>query len=865
MGTTVKGHLQAASIPPLLLKLVLVLFVAELTIDSLLPQLLPAVLPLQRTLADALILALVTVFAAWQLFYQPVASSQGNDLALIHTSLAKLALNAAIVTFVVELSTMAIVPYLLGGRGVVSWCLVDASLVVAISAPLLWLIAVRTLEGGRRFSANSLYSGSTLLVKLLAAFLAIELVSRGMLHQFVPEDETAIVAVAEMLVEPILVSIVIWWLVLEPLRRMAVSEKTRFDAVSLQMVDAVIITDGQGMILTPNPAAELLFRYAPGEMEGEGVGILFPGVSSLAALMGENRMAGPASVAREVVGLRRDGTQVHLDVTVSRVAQGEQSICMAIMRDNSERKWAEESRLHTISLLEATLESSADGILVVDTDRKVQVYNRRFAEMMDLPSELGATSNSLRFVEYFKKLVTNPEGFVERVEELYRHPDMEDYSLVTFHDGRVIERYSRPQRLGDRIIGRVWSFRDVTARIQTEQSLKESEERFRQIFEQSEDAIILFDPATCSIIDANPTTEKIYGYDRNEIVDRGLGAICTPSSIVRMRDFICGDHREGAFRADIIDNRRKDGTGIIVSARGKTIRLQGRDAVYCTFRDITERIRLEKEASSIQAKLIHTNKMTSLGIMATSIAHEINNPNNYILANAQLLESVWHDAEAIMAEYLEQNGDFTLAGLSFSGQRDAFPGMITGIRDGSDRIRDIVSNLRGFAGQGTANLHGNVDCNKVVSFAVTLTSHLVPRYTRHFSVELADELPPVKGNTRLLEQVVLNLIMNALQSLPDPERGVWVSTCHDRDRGTVSITVRDEGAGMTEAVAHRIMEPFFTTKLDRGGSGLGLSISQAIVRDHGGTMDFRSELGKGTVFIVSFPAYPLHKGADDEA
>jgi signal transduction histidine kinase len=191
--------------------------------------------------------------------------------------------------------------------------------------------------------------------------------------------------------------------------------------------------------------------------------------------------------------------------------------------------------------------------------------------------------------------------------------------------------------------------------------------------------------------------------------------------------------------------------------------------------------------------------------------------------------------------------------------------MIAGIQDGSDRIRGIIDRLKEFVRQGTSTLEGRVDCNTVVSFSVTIMRHLISRHTRNFSMELSEGLPLVRGNTHLLEQVVINLLMNALQALPDPDRGVWVTTGHDPEARTVTISVRDEGCGIPEAIAQRIHEPFFTTKLDNGGSGLGLSISQTIVKEHGGTLEFRSTPGRGTIFTVSLPQLPINEGVDHES
>ena len=111
----------------------------------------------------------------------------------------------------------------------------------------------------------------------------------------------------------------------------------------------------------------------------------------------------------------------------------------------------------------------------------------------------------------------------------------------------------------------------------------------------------------------------------------------------------------------------------------------------------------------------------------------------------------------------------------------------------------------------------------------------------------------MRGNAQRIEQVVVNLLLNACEALPDPERAVRVATEHDRDAGVVRIAVRDEGVGIPPEHLARLTDPFFTTKRDQGGTGLGLSVSAAIVKEHGGTLEFRSPPGAGTTVVLSLP------------
>ncbi len=151
-------------------------------------------------------------------------------------------------------------------------------------------------------------------------------------------------------------------------------------------------------------------------------------------------------------------------------------------------------------------------------------------------------------------------------------------------------------------------------------------------------------------------------------------------------------------------------------------------------------------------------------------------------------------------------------------------------------------------------MFSKVDINGIIRSAMVIARAFVKKATDNFSVQLEDNIPRINGSAQGLEQVVLNLLQNACQALCDRGKAVSIGTSYlDAGRGRVMITVRDEGAGMSDEVLAQIKQPFFTTKREQGGTGLGLSISAGIVDEHGGTLTIESQPGTGTVVTVAFP------------
>ena len=163
----------------------------------------------------------------------------------------------------------------------------------------------------------------------------------------------------------------------------------------------------------------------------------------------------------------------------------------------------------------------------------------------------------------------------------------------------------------------------------------------------------------------------------------------------------------------------------------------------------------------------------------------------------------------------------------------------------------MVNELRDFALHRPDARRELVDVNTVVKSAVTLAANLIRKSTGHFEIRYGVGLPEVRGNFQRLEQVVVNLLVNACQALSDVSEEVFVGTEHDREQDTVRIVVRDAGCGVKPEDVPHVTDPFFTTRRERGATGLGLSVSSRIVGEHGGTLAFESAPGKGTTVTVS--------------
>jgi signal transduction histidine kinase len=272
-------------------------------------------------------------------------------------------------------------------------------------------------------------------------------------------------------------------------------------------------------------------------------------------------------------------------------------------------------------------------------------------------------------------------------------------------------------------------------------------------------------------------------------------------------------------------------------------------------REIQERKRSAEELQVRQKQLLHADKMTSLGVLVSGVAHEINNPNGLIQLSLPQLSKAYRHIEPILEKHYQEKGDFKLGWFDYSRMRKEIPSMLDEMLDSSNRIKRIVEDLKDFARRNDSGLDDKVDLNSVAESALRLVDNALRKATNHFTVEYTPGLPSFRGNGHRIEQVVINLVLNACQALKSTEEAIRVRTCFDRDHGMVVLEVRDQGCGLDDETLGRITDPFFTTKRKTGGTGLGLSVSDGIVNDHQGRLEFSSRVGNGMLVRLLLPLY----------
>jgi len=274
-------------------------------------------------------------------------------------------------------------------------------------------------------------------------------------------------------------------------------------------------------------------------------------------------------------------------------------------------------------------------------------------------------------------------------------------------------------------------------------------------------------------------------------------------------------------------------------------------------REITERKRGTEELQVRQRQLLHADKMTSLGILTSGMAHEINNPNGLIQLSLPQLQKSWLDAEPILAEHYQQHGDFKLGWFNYSRMRGEIPQLISEMLASSNRIKRIVEDLKDFARRDDAGYNEAVDLRPVIESALRLVDNALRKATNNFSADYAPDLVKFRGNGHRIEQVVINLLLNACQALENPDQAIRLRTGLCADGQLVFLEVEDQGRGIDAEQLERVTDPFFTTKRESGGTGLGLSVSEGIVKDHQGRLEFSSAPGQGMKVSLLLPVYQV--------
>lgn len=278
------------------------------------------------------------------------------------------------------------------------------------------------------------------------------------------------------------------------------------------------------------------------------------------------------------------------------------------------------------------------------------------------------------------------------------------------------------------------------------------------------------------------------------------------------------------------------------------------DGVIEWAKDITQ----EKDICN---QMLQADRLASLGQLVSGIGHEINNPNTFILGNMKIIQEAYEDMLKIVDEYSKSHPGLKIARLDYPVFKEHVSVLMDDMVNGASRIKTIVEDLKKFARRNDEKHSDSVSINNIVQSAIRLVQNQVKRRAT-ITTELGEMIPVIKGNGLGLEQVIVNLIINAADAVKDGEKGsIKIKTALDELNENIVVMVMDNGVGMTEATIKQIFNPFFTTKRACGGTGLGLSIAYRIIKEHEGEIEVESTLGEGTVFRIYIP---INLGIEDD-
>jgi PAS domain S-box-containing protein len=590
--------------------------------------------------------------------------------------------------------------------------------------------------------------------------------------------------------------------------------------------------------------------------------------------------------------IRKDGRIIWVNLTVSivRSVDGQPLYLVGFIEDITQRREAESEASRSLSLLRATLESTADGILVVDLNGKILSFNQKMADMWDIPAEIFACGDDQRAIDAALDKLVRPEEFMSKVIDLYRNPEAASYDVLELKDGRTFERYSQPQRIDDRPVGRVWSFRDVTARRRAEEhahalareqaaraEAEHSQKRAALLAEASRVLSASFDYQTtlaalvrlavpaladyCAldIVEAEDRFERIGEAHVDPAKSQLLREVATfPKNALTERHPLIRVMNTGApvLEADITPafiraSFAEPGQRKIVEALGPRSLIcvplvtSGKPIGALTLvtsgsgrrfevADLSLAADLARRAAVVveHARLFHEAQQATRArddVLAV-VAHDLRNPLNTVTMAVSLM------LETTPPERIQERRQAEI------------------VRRAADRmnrmIQDLLDVKRMESGRLTIDPRAE-DPAVLINDTVDMLRPLAIGSTIRMETNIEENLPPVIADAARIQQVLSNLVGNAVKFTPRAGR---ISVCAEGMDGEVKFSVIDTGPGIPAEQLPHIFGRFWQAKTsDRRGIGLGLAIAKGIVEAHNGRIWVESHVGLGSTFYFTLP------------
>jgi PAS domain S-box-containing protein len=499
-----------------------------------------------------------------------------------------------------------------------------------------------------------------------------------------------------------------------------------------------------------------------------------------------------------------------------------------------DREKAEDNIKKSFSLLTATLESTADGILVVGKSGKITSYNNKFIELWQISDSIISTNDDHKIISVITDQLKDPKDFLSKTKELYSS-DLTTLDLLEFKDGRIFERYSQPHLLDGIIIGRVWSFRDVTESKKAEQALKESE----FFFKESQRAAFIGSYKTDfvkGIWESSEVLDDIFGIDsKYERTVKNWTNLIHPDDRELMYNYLTEEviGNRKAFNKEYRVIRKTDaairwvkGSGILgFDNEDNIISLIG------TIQDITERKISEQELIKSETLLRELN--TTKDKLLSIIAHDLHSPFNSILGFSDILIETGKDLTQTKTKmylgYIKSSAKNTLILLN---------NLLNWAKSQSNQISFKPQKL-----QLSSIIHEVIE----LSNSIAKSKNITINYNSSNNIN-------IYADKNMLETILRNLISNAIKFTPTKGK---VDIYATENKNNIEITVSDNGVGINQKSKKSIFQ-FETNTTTAGtenekGSGLGLTLCKDFVEKHNGNIWVKSEFGKGSDFVFTLP------------
>ncbi|MEZ4886574.1 MAG: PAS domain S-box protein [Chitinophagales bacterium] len=531
-----------------------------------------------------------------------------------------------------------------------------------------------------------------------------------------------------------------------------------------------------------------------------------------------------------------------LKVCANRVeAELERAINDELIRQREQENRIQTERLaQSLSLLEATIECTADGLLIADGHGKMVRFNQQFVKMWKMPLGLAFGKNEADGLTYVLSQLKDPEQFISKVRELYDNPEAISFDVLYFKDGRIFERYSQPQRIGTKIVGRVWSFRDVTKRIKAETELRRSESLFRSLFEESPIGIVIDDySGEYLLAHVNKKFSRMLQYSIEELKNMSAMYITHPEDTQKhtesFKDVEHQNSKDSSFEKRYIT---KDGSIIWANVSLAAVRNELGEARYrvLMIQDITEKkkalLDLKEKAKELDEKNKELQKYIDSNLQLENFAyiasHDLREP----------LLTIMGLIEVLTESYSEDLNEEALSFLQF-------------IKQSVMNMELLINDLLNYSRVNTqVHTAATFDMDVLLQKIIQGLQQSIDQ--QNAIIECSDIPQNFTANQTKMIQLFQNLIVNAIKFRnPNVSPIIKISAI---DFGTHwQFSVSDNGIGIAPEHNDKIFLLFkkLHSKYEYGGTGIGLATCKKIVEQHGGKIWLESELNKGTTFYFT--------------